>query len=62
MKYPRPVMSISELVNEVGLPREYVKAVCHSFVGDKVIWHRKGKGKIYIDTEAFEKYRGWLDD
>lgn len=56
MKYPKPLMSISELV-ELGFSRTDLKQAAHHHLSYKYIQVTKGNGKFLFDTEQWEKYR-----
>lgn len=57
MKYPYPVMRMTELI-KLGLPREYLEAI-YKRSNQKVAWKMNGKrnSPILFDTEELEKVR-----
>lgn len=57
MKYPKKLMSITELC-KLGFSKNDLYAAAHHKHADQYIMWTKGGGKILFDTEAFEKYRG----
>lgn len=59
MQYPKPIMSITEMVNQMHFSRDYMYRMLHHKYADKYV-QRTGKGKnskALIDTEEFEKLR-----
>lgn len=60
MNYPRPVMSKSELHNEMGFSMDYLNRIVHSRHAKKFCWkknERAKNSKFFFDTEKFEKMR-----
>lgn len=62
MDWPRPIMSITEIVNmKVGLSKEWLCAAYHSYANrnKKIAWKNspKSNSKIWFDTAELEKYR-----
>ena len=63
MNYPKPIMSISELV-ELGYSREMLYRAAHALGSKRYILRTPGNGKILFDTEKFDrvKDRLWKDE
>lgn len=59
MKYPKALMSITELV-ELGYSRTDLIRAAHHKLRDKYIIPTAGGGKFRFDTEAWEKYRKYV--
>lgn len=55
MKYPKAVMTITEL-RDMGFPREYLYDAANR-PGQTFAVQTKGKGKWFFDTEKFERAR-----
>jgi len=55
MQYPKPIMTITELV-PLGFTKHYLKRVCH-VKGQDFAKKTPGGGKYYFDVEKFEKWR-----
>lgn len=59
MKYPKPLMSITELEKEMGFSRDYLERIVHhplaKMFAQKMNDAKNSKYKI--DTEEFEKLR-----
>ena len=59
LKYSKPVMKLSEIVRETGLPAENLRRIYGTY-GQKVAWKQnpmKIKSPILFDTEELEKVR-----
>ncbi len=56
MTYPKPVMSITELL-ALGFTRDYLNRMVHHKMAYKYAIKTSNRGKWYIDTEEFEKLR-----
>ncbi len=56
MRYPKPLMSIRELV-EMGYSKTDLYHAAHCDESKYYIIPTKGKGKIRFDTEQWEKHR-----
>ncbi len=54
MQFPRKVMSITELVNECGIPRYTLECMAHA-EGQKYAFRRPGGRKIFFDTDKLGK-------
>ena len=54
MKYPKPMMSITEL-KKMGYPEDYLRRVVHGKYGSRVAVQNKKNGKYLIKTDEFEK-------
>ena len=54
MKYPKPIMTINELV-ELGYGRSYLNDLCHDPEQRFATRSRNG-GRWYIDTEKLDAY------
>lgn len=54
VQFPQKVMSITELVNECGMPRYTLECMAHA-EGQKCAFRRPGGRKIYFDTEKLGK-------
>ena len=57
MTYPKKLMSIDELHRECGYPKRYLYDLCRQEKAELFVIRRSVKGKILIDTEAFEQVR-----
>lgn len=64
MKYPKAVMTIKQLHNELGFPDEWLREIYRSRAINRdhsIAWKMGGEDKknstILFDTEALEKYR-----
>ena len=56
LQYPKPIMSVTELVN-MGFSREYIYKMAHR-KGQKYCVRLEGfKTKLFFDTVEFEKAR-----
>ena len=59
MKFPRKLMSTSELNEECGIPKSYLRQMAH-VPGQKCAFRKPGGRKFYFDTERLgrqmEKY------
>lgn len=55
MVYPKPIMSITELL-PLGFSRDELRAACHAADQDFAV-KTIGGGKFQIDTEKFEAWR-----
>lgn len=55
MKYPKQIMTITELVN-MGFSRTWLYQMARAEGSERYII--RTPGKIFFDTERFEKYRG----
>lgn len=53
-KYSKPFMSITDLVKETGLSRDYFKRL--SRIKDAPIVRTLGGGKIYFKTSELDKF------
>ena len=59
MKYPFPLMSVTELVNQMHFSTDYIRRMTHHKYAYKYL-QRTGTGKnskYVFDTEEFEKLR-----
>lgn len=56
MQYPRPLMSITELHNEMALPIRSLKEAAH-VPGQKFARKTTGGGKWLFETAEYEKFR-----
>lgn len=60
MKYPKPVMSISEL-RKMGMAEEWLKSIYRTEYNrrNKVVWKTgtASNSKMLFDTEELERYR-----
>lgn len=56
MKYPKGLMSISELT-KLGFSKTDLYQAAHHYLSYKYIQVTKGGGKLLFDTEQWEKYR-----
>lgn len=56
MQYPKPLMSISEMV-ELGYSKDYLKRIVHHRLAYRFADRTSARGKFRIDTEEFEKLR-----
>lgn len=54
MVYPKPYMSITELINVTGLSRDYLKRV--SGIHDAPVIRTNGGGKIFFRTDELDRY------
>lgn len=54
MKYPKPLMSITELM-KCGYSRDYLDRAVHSQYAHLFARRTSKRGKFMIDTEEFEK-------
>ena len=63
MKYPKQIMSISELV-QLGFSRELLYKAAHARGNERYTLRTPGRGKILFDTERFDrvKDRLWKDE
>ena len=59
MNYPKPIMSISELV-KMGFPKELLYKAAHAKGSERYVTKTPGRGKFLFDTEKFEKVRRTL--
>lgn len=56
MVYPKPLMSITELV-KLGFPRDMLYKAAHAQGCERYIIRTPGGGKILFDVEKWEKTR-----
>jgi hypothetical protein len=56
MTYPKPLMSITELV-KMGFPRDMLYKAAHAQGCERYIIRTPGGGKILFDVEKWEKMR-----
>lgn len=56
MVYPKPLMSITELV-KLGFPRDMLYKAAHAQGCERYIIRTPGGGKILFDVEKWEKMR-----
>ena len=56
MTYPKPLMSITELV-KMGFPRDMLYKAAHAKGAERYIIRTPGGGKILFDTEKFERVK-----
>lgn len=59
MKYPKAVMSITELA-EMGFSRKELTKAAHHHLSSKYIVKTIGGGKYFFKTEEFEKYMKYI--
>lgn len=59
MKYPKPIMSISEMA-EMGFSKTALYEYAHHQLADRFIITTPKGGKIFFDTAEFERLRGRL--
>ena len=57
MTYPKKLMSIEELHISCGFPRQLLYDLCRHEKAERFVVRNASKGKIFIDTEEFEKAR-----
>lgn len=55
MNFPRPIMSLSELVNETNLPRSLLKTIPH-MPNQRIAFQNKGGRKFFFDTQELSKF------
>ena len=55
MTYPKKLMSIEELHILCGFPRQLLYDMCRREDASQFVVRNASKGKIFIDTEEFEK-------
>ena len=53
-KFSKPYMSITELVKETGLSRDYFKGLAHNESYPGLVKWTQGKGKIIFITSRLE--------
>lgn len=56
MKYPKPVMSLTEMA-KLGFSRTQLNQAAHHPLADKYMMTTANGGKFLFDTEKFERYR-----
>lgn len=57
LKYSKPVMKLSEIVRETGLPAEYLRRIYGTY-GQKVAWKQnpmKIKSRYYLTRRNLKK-------
>ena len=54
MKYPKPMMSITELT-ALGFSRDYLQKAVHCKHSDEFAYRTGRGGKFMVDTEKFDK-------
>lgn len=60
MKYPKAVMSKTELNKEMGFSMDYLNRIVHHKYASKFCWKQKSgvkNSKYFFDTEKFESLR-----
>lgn len=59
MRYPKPIMSISEMA-EMGFSRTALYEFAHHQLAERYVIKTPKGGKIFFDTAEFEKLRSRL--
>lgn len=60
MKYPKPIMSKTEMHKVMGYSMDYLNRIVHHKYAEKFCWKKNekaGNSKYFFDTEEFEKLR-----
>lgn len=55
IKFSKPVMTVSEIQGETGIPKDYLYGVFHR-PGQKVAWRSPGSRTILFDTAALSQH------
>lgn len=55
IKFSKPVMTVSQLRSEAGLPKDYLYSIFH-LPGQKIAWRPPGGRSILFDTDALARH------